>query len=52
MSILAVANLLHHNVVQGWFHNNPRVQATELLLQEKPVAVIPERDLRRSTVAA
>jgi len=38
MSLLAIANLFHDNVVQRWFHNNPRVQATELLLQEKPVA--------------
>jgi cyclic beta-1,2-glucan synthetase len=38
MSLLAIANLFHDNVVQQWFHNNPRVQATELLLQEKPIA--------------
>jgi hypothetical protein len=24
--------------VQGWFHSDRRVRATELLLQEKPVA--------------
>jgi len=24
--------------VQRWFHSDPRVQATELLLHEKPVA--------------
>ncbi|MFZ3264840.1 MAG: hypothetical protein WA172_12640 [Terriglobales bacterium] len=27
----------HQGVVQRWFHSHPRVQATELLLQEKPV---------------
>jgi hypothetical protein len=36
MSLLAMANFLHDEVVQRWFHSHPRVQATELLLQEKP----------------
>ncbi len=40
MSLLAIANFLHHGVVQSWFHNEPRVQATELLLHEKPVAYV------------
>jgi hypothetical protein len=38
MSLLALANFLHDEVVQDWFHSHPRVQATELLLQEKPAA--------------
>jgi len=38
MSLLSMANLLHGNILQHWFHRNLRVQATELLLQEKPVA--------------
>jgi hypothetical protein len=37
MSLLSIANTLHDEVVQRWFHSHPRVQATELLLQEKPV---------------
>jgi cyclic beta-1,2-glucan synthetase len=37
MSLLAILNLLHDNVVQHWFHANPEVQATELLLHEIPV---------------
>jgi hypothetical protein len=37
MSLLSVANLLCDNVVQRWFHADCRVQATALLLQEKPV---------------
>ena len=37
MSLLSIANTLHDAVVQRWFHSHPRVQATELLLQEKPV---------------
>lgn len=38
MSLLAILNLLHENVVQRWFHANPVVQATELLLHELPVS--------------
>jgi cyclic beta-1,2-glucan glucanotransferase len=38
MSLLALTNLLHDNVVQRWFHANPRVRATELLLHEKPLS--------------
>jgi hypothetical protein len=38
MSLLSLANFLCDNVVQGWFHSDRRIQATELLLQEKPVA--------------
>ncbi len=38
MSLLALLNLLHDNIVQRWFHANPRVRAAELLLHEKPVS--------------
>jgi hypothetical protein len=38
MSLLAILNLLHNNVVQRWFHTNPEVQATELLLHEMPIS--------------
>ncbi|HEV3149361.1 MAG TPA: glucoamylase family protein [Acidobacteriaceae bacterium] len=37
MSLLAVLNLLHNNIVQEWFHANPNLKATELLLHEKPI---------------
>jgi len=37
MSLLALVNLLQDNAVQRWFHANPLVQATELLLHEIPV---------------
>ena len=37
MSLLAVLNLLHDNIVQTWFHANPQIQATELLLHERPM---------------
>jgi cyclic beta-1,2-glucan synthetase len=38
MVLLSLANFLHDGVVQRWFHSERRVQATELLLHEKPVA--------------
>jgi cyclic beta-1,2-glucan synthetase len=38
MSLLSLANFLRDNVVQRWFHADPRVQATALLLQEKPAS--------------
>ncbi|MGA2807154.1 MAG: glucoamylase family protein [Terracidiphilus sp.] len=38
MSLLAILNLLHDDQVQRWFHANPLVQATELLLHEMPVS--------------
>jgi cyclic beta-1,2-glucan synthetase len=46
MSLLSIANFLQDEIVQRWFHSHPRVQATELLLQEKPAAHL--RPLRRS----
>ena len=52
MSLLAIANFLKENAVQEWFHSDRRVQATELLLQEKPVAVVRRRDLPRRVAAA
>ncbi|HXY50159.1 MAG TPA: glucoamylase family protein [Terriglobales bacterium] len=52
MSLLALANFLCDNVVQRWFHKDGRVQATELLLHEKPVAHVRRADLPRRTLAA
>jgi cyclic beta-1,2-glucan synthetase len=46
MSLLALTNFLHGNIVQRWFHADPRVQASELLLHEKPVAYISEAPRR------
>jgi cyclic beta-1,2-glucan synthetase len=37
MSLLAILNLLSDNIVQRWFHANPHLQATELLLHEKAI---------------
>jgi cyclic beta-1,2-glucan synthetase len=52
MSLLALANFLNDSVVQKWFHTERRVQATELLLHEKPVAHVRRRDLPRRHAAA
>ena len=52
MTLLALANFLLDDVVQKWFHAERRVQATELLLHEKPVAHVRRRDLpRRQDIA-
>lgn len=41
MSLLSLANFLEDGIVKEWFHSHPRVQATELLLHEKPVNYVP-----------
>jgi cyclic beta-1,2-glucan synthetase len=46
MSLLSIANFLHQDVVQRWFHSHPRVQATELLLQEKPAGHLRSKPSR------
>jgi cyclic beta-1,2-glucan synthetase len=45
MSLLSMGNLLCNNVVQRWFRADRRVQATELLLQEKPVTHVRPAEL-------
>jgi cyclic beta-1,2-glucan synthetase len=52
MSLLSMANLLCDNVVQRWFHADRRVQATELLLHEKPVVHVPRAELPSRTAVA
>jgi hypothetical protein len=52
MSLLSIANFLGDGTLQNWFHSSPRVQATELLLQEKPVDhVIASKGSHRISVA-
>ena len=36
MTVVALANALHHGLMSTRFHAEPIVQATELLLQERP----------------
>lgn len=38
MSLLALLNLLDEDKTKQWFHANPELQATELLLHEKPIS--------------
>jgi hypothetical protein len=52
MSLLGLANFLNDNVVQEWFHAERRVQATELLLHEKPVAHVRRKDIPRIRAVA
>jgi cyclic beta-1,2-glucan synthetase len=52
MILLATANQLCNNVVQRWFHADRRVQATELLLQEKPVGYVRQAELPPRRAAA
>jgi cyclic beta-1,2-glucan synthetase len=48
MSLLAIANLLAGKPFQRWFHSDPRVRATELLLHEKPIQVVPPQEQPRA----
>jgi cyclic beta-1,2-glucan synthetase len=43
MTLLALGNFLADGIVQTWFHSHPRVQATELLLHERPVNYMPSQ---------
>ncbi len=52
MSLLAMANFFNDDLVQRWFHSDLRVQATELLLHEKPIVNLPKDRLIRKTAAA
>jgi cyclic beta-1,2-glucan synthetase len=46
MTLLSLANWLGDNPFTTWFHCDPRVQATELLLQEKPLRTKPLPSVR------
>jgi hypothetical protein len=48
MSLLAATNLLGKNLVQDWFHANPRVRAAELLLHERPLGRETRRKLQKA----
>jgi hypothetical protein len=50
--LLSLANFLYDGMIQNWFHREPRVQATELLLQEKPVAYVRPTLQKYGTTAA
>jgi len=44
MSLAAICNVLHDSAFQRWFHAEPLVQASELILQERPLRVRPIND--------
>jgi hypothetical protein len=44
MSLTAISNLLHDSPFQRWFHAEPVVLASELILQEKPLRAKPITD--------
>jgi cyclic beta-1,2-glucan synthetase len=46
MSLAAICNVLHDNPFQRWFHADRLVQASELILQERPLRVRPITDLQ------
>ncbi len=51
MSLAALSNLLHRNIMQRRFHNDPRIRSVETLLCERvPVVPLPaeERKLRQT----
>lgn len=47
MSLLAITNLLHDNIIQRWFHCNPIVRAAELLLHERPLSKATLKELSK-----
>jgi hypothetical protein len=52
MGLLAIANLLDGGVVQKWFRMDARVQATELLLQERPAGRVASKPQKKRTAKA
>ncbi len=50
MSLLAVDNLLFNDRFQGYFHAEPGVQATELLLHERVPAAIAAEALTKVAI--
>jgi hypothetical protein len=44
MSLTALCNVFHNSAFQRWFHAEPLVQASELILQERPLRVRPITD--------
>jgi hypothetical protein len=47
MSLLAIANFLKDGIVQQWFSHDARVQATELLLQERPAGRVTAKTQKK-----
>jgi hypothetical protein len=52
MSLAAICNVLHESAFQRWFHAETLVQASELILQERPLRVRPMVDSRPRRVVS
>jgi cyclic beta-1,2-glucan synthetase len=50
MSLTAICNLLYDAPFQRWFHAEPLVQASELILQERPLRARPITDTQPKRV--
>jgi hypothetical protein len=46
MSLVAICNVLHDWPFQRWFHAERLVQASDLILQERPMRARPIADTR------
>ena len=51
MSLVAITNTLRNGIMRGRFHADPIVQATELLLQERPPRDVPVKWVRADEVS-
>lgn len=50
MSLAAICNILRGSPFQRWFHAEPLVQASDLILQERPLRVRPLADNQPKTI--
>lgn len=50
MSLMAITNILCEDAFQHWFHENPKVLASELLLHERPLSRTHIRSLQTRSV--
>lgn len=51
MTIVAIGNVVHDGLMRDRFHLDPRIRATELLLQERDPALIPISHARREDIS-
>jgi cyclic beta-1,2-glucan synthetase len=52
MSLVAICNVLRDSVFQRWFHAEPLVQASELILQERPLRTRAMTDMQPRRVVS
>lgn len=51
MTIVAIANVVHDGLIRDRFHSDPRIRATELLLQERDPALVPISHAHREDIS-